>query len=237
MDTYNDHKDFQEGAFQKLLCAIYNLPYTLLHTAEFTLIFELADYYCALPSLSRTLDGCLMNDLAFCKTTRYEADELFLIAAKLRNALLFRECLIWVVGPHNRPIFHTEQDQRLRMIARCVHGEIISKIMQVDQLLTIWLFNGDTGNEPAIELEALDQLELCDLTSTEFSVPCLFRILSKGGNALCDGATTKELLKNNLKLDRTRMDSGQADFELQGHFLCAEIADEDLPWDVNEMDW
>lgn len=34
-----------------------------------------------------------------------------------------------------------------------------------------------------------------------------------------------------------RMNVGEEDNGTEDHFLCAEIDDEDLPWDVKEIDW
>lgn len=43
------------------------------------------------------------------------------------------------------------------------------------------------------------------------------------------------LLDNKLVLDKGVCRAGEGDFE--NYFFCAEVSDEDLPWDINETDW
>lgn len=45
----------------------------------------------------------------------------------------------------------------------------------------------------------------------------------------------KPLVKNNLCLDRSGEVSGQGSYAQ--YFLCADISDEDLPWNVHQDDW
>jgi hypothetical protein len=45
------------------------------------------------------------------------------------------------------------------------------------------------------------------------------------------------LLRNNLVLDRSPRSPGETDEEDEEYFLCGEIEDEDLPWDLEEVDW
>jgi len=46
----------------------------------------------------------------------------------------------------------------------------------------------------------------------------------------------KPLMENNFKLDKKEFKAGE-DGEYEDHFLFVEIADEDLPWDLNQSDW
>jgi hypothetical protein len=45
----------QEESFRKLLCVMYNRPYTIECLNELRIITNLADFYCALPILSGTI--------------------------------------------------------------------------------------------------------------------------------------------------------------------------------------
>lgn len=47
---------------------------------------------------------------------------------------------------------------------------------------------------------------------------------------------SEHLLKIKLVLGKEYTADNSED-GLRGHFPCAEIADEYLPWDVNEIDW
>jgi hypothetical protein len=45
----------------------------------------------------------------------------------------------------------------------------------------------------------------------------------------------RDLLVNNLVLDRTGYAAGEGDYE--SYFLCANVEEEEMPWDKGEVDW
>lgn len=51
------------------------------------------------------------------------------------------------------------------------------------------------------------------------------------------GTALSRLLTNNLVLDQTGFGAGDDGGLCNRPFLCAEISDEDLPWDPSEIDW
>ena len=107
-----------------LLCAIYNRPYTIGSIDDLVNLTDLASYYCALPAVSRTLANAFHDSQGFIDTIAHNPCPVFEAAAKLRHKVLFREALIWVVGPFQKPRFENLSDRRLRQVARCVYGEI-----------------------------------------------------------------------------------------------------------------
>ncbi|CZR55437.1 uncharacterized protein PAC_05325 [Phialocephala subalpina] len=249
LSTYTGDKQEQTNAFEKLLSAIYVQPYKLGTAEELLLMTDLADYYCALPILSRTLDGALINSPTFSDQIQKSANELYVAAAKLRNALLFRECLIWVVGPHNNPVYKTLDDPRLRMVARCAHGEISTKIASV----TARALRRGTGDwvkmansKPDRWAYGFDRLmfgplydgyyDNMDMDAVHY--PRWFRDIEQEGDELLDDESGdfEGLLEDKLVLDRGYHTAGDAD-KYPDNFFCAQVSDEDLPWDVNETDW
>jgi hypothetical protein len=78
---------------------------------------ELADYYCMLPVLSASLSGVIHNNCDFLSEIQPCAILLLPIAVKLRHATLFRECLIFCLGPYNAPEYHHLEDPKLRDLA------------------------------------------------------------------------------------------------------------------------
>jgi len=86
----------QEESFRKLLCAMYNRPYTIECLNELRIITNPADFSCALPILSGTITGALPGSPLFKYDTADEDREWFskfgpeflFIAQKLRNAVL-----------------------------------------------------------------------------------------------------------------------------------------------------
>ncbi|KAH9215140.1 hypothetical protein DL95DRAFT_461401 [Leptodontidium sp. 2 PMI_412] len=123
--------DQETAEFEKLLCAIYNRSYSIANVDEFLSLVEMADYYCALPSLSQTLYSSMLRSPSFVGEIRHRSLDLFVAAAKVRNALLFREALIWIVGPYNDPEFQQLEDRSLRSIAKSVHGELSTRVLDM----------------------------------------------------------------------------------------------------------
>jgi hypothetical protein len=49
--------------FHRFLPALYNLPYKLRMIHELSLLTQLADYYCVLPAVSRTISGAIQENI------------------------------------------------------------------------------------------------------------------------------------------------------------------------------
>lgn len=74
---------------------MYCAPYAFNDVAQLILTTELADYYCALPILSRTLLQALFSsklDILRNAVTLVET------AYTLRHAELLRECVVYLAG-------------------------------------------------------------------------------------------------------------------------------------------
>jgi hypothetical protein len=68
LSAFKGDRSFEVSLFEKLLCAIYHRSYKIERCAELTSLTSLADYYCALPILSRTLDTLSTSVLALLTT-------------------------------------------------------------------------------------------------------------------------------------------------------------------------
>lgn len=79
-------------------------------------ITKLADYYIALPVLSRVLDETLVRNRSRGLTTDIHANALNLLpaACKLRYASLLRDCMCLLMGPWNSPLCHLIKDPGLK---------------------------------------------------------------------------------------------------------------------------
>lgn len=104
---------------------------------DFKRVPALADYYRALPMVSLSLDRALLDSQLAYEHIRDNAVKLFELAAKLRNARLFREALIWLVGDYENPSHGELSDPKLRMIAGWAYGEIARKVALVTNKLLI----------------------------------------------------------------------------------------------------
>lgn len=195
---------------------------------------ELADYYCALPVLSRTLDGAFLRSPAFVGSIRDLCCETLALATKLRNSTLFRESLVWVLGPWGEERWETLEDPKLKKIAKLARHELSHKISKVQEaIISIIEFAGGEDNSLIRE----SALEAREDNGGYLNMPRYFQKLCKR-EAIhvfmedC-GESLDMLMISNLVLEQHRAGKGFAD----GHFLCVSIDDEDLPWDITEMDW
>ncbi len=249
-EKFKGDTGFEAAVFEKLLCAIYNRSYIIGSTKDLVILTEFADYYCVLPIVSRTLDGALLESPEFVHNIKKDPCTVFETAAKLRNKVLFREALIWVVGPWTSPNFKNLSDPRLRQVARCVYGEIATKVSNSSGRIMdgfigsgndIWSENFHNGIYAPQEPLTLGGSYLRGRPRLSF--PCFFRNIDTCSGHLMprnffdDDLELSELLKNNLVLNRLELRSGDEDEEEADYFLCAEIEDEDLPWDITELDW
>ncbi|TVY46253.1 hypothetical protein LOCC1_G004348 [Lachnellula occidentalis] len=111
-------------AFEILLRAMYGRSLSIDSTTLFYLAVELADYYCALPVLSSALNVVFYTNLVLIEATYHEPHILIKTAVKLRNAVLYRECLIQTMGPWSQPQYKEIEDESLRRIAAAAHSTL-----------------------------------------------------------------------------------------------------------------
>ena len=88
-----------------------------------------------LPTLSSSLDGVLHKCKRAVKNLIYEALEVLPVAAKLRNELLFRECLIFLLGPYNRPEYTDIDDPKLRKVGEHAFTKLSARLGQTQKAL------------------------------------------------------------------------------------------------------
>jgi hypothetical protein len=82
-------------ALKKLLQAFYAELYELKSVDSLWRMTQLADYYCALPALSNTINlPFFRGDI----NVKISCFLLISISMKLHHADLFRECVIWIAG-------------------------------------------------------------------------------------------------------------------------------------------
>jgi len=98
--------EFETKILQELLYAMHDRPYPIETVDYLKAITRIADFYCALPILSATIVTALLGSPMFkidpnnmnANEFADHSEELILIAQKLRNHFIFRECFIHVVG-------------------------------------------------------------------------------------------------------------------------------------------
>lgn len=173
--------------------------------------------------------------------------QVFTLATKLRNALLFREALIWVVGNYEEPAFRKLKDPKLSMLAEYVYGRIAIDVALVTSKLLIINSQKDQNGyslKPIRRLVFADGGAYhCDDDIDEYFPICFpqyFRKLLDDPDMMYLNELSNGILENRLRLSGTGLRTGESVKDVvaaEEYFLCATIPDELLPWDPNEVDW
>jgi len=120
-------------AFRMLMCAIHSSPFTIDTVETLEMATDMADYYRALPVLSIALYAAMINSPALLHEIPQRCIQLLKLSAKLRNAILFRECLIHICGPWNSPRYLTLPEGKLKQACKVAHGRLSSKILNTQK--------------------------------------------------------------------------------------------------------
>lgn len=142
----------------------------------------------------------------FKRDIREHAAQLYVVAAKLRNKLLFKECLIWVCGPHNHPKFRSVEDCQLKNLAKRAHDNISNNALAVSGEL--WNYVNCKGPSGATfgEFMCGKQIDPDDdgiVGLRRLTYPGLFRTILESCDIPVTRAmiTTSRILANNLSLE------------------------------------
>ncbi|KAF5872471.1 uncharacterized protein Bfra_005831 [Botrytis fragariae] len=252
----NDIKGEIEG-FRQLICAMYSSPYTIKDVEELSTLTRIADFYCALPIVSVTLPSALLDspifskreveDITACTKNQLAEDCNFMIfiAQKLRNSVLFRECLIHIAAnwkdADNFKFHRARNDETIRCVIKLEFSQLEEMIIRLKHAL--WVAAIVTKLLPgAPELTRVLAAAEKDYISFERepkkAVTFWKNLSAKLAHVVRDGDFLKSkvgsLLANNLVLDRTNDGPGEGCYK---HcFLCTEIADSEFPWDTTAVD-
>jgi hypothetical protein len=247
--------------FEMLLRAIYNQPY-IVTPSSLIAVTELADYYCALPVLSRSLDGAFfrntnfINEL-FCALSPICIGNLLYAAIKLRHPPLYRDCLAISIGPWHDPFFHGFADRKMEHASERLYNQVGAQVAKVHLNLLAYCtehsseFDSDVDRDHASHFwqklrdmgrEVREREEDIQISlgggprNASLSLPTLYREVydTELSHNTPITVIVSDLMGGNLMLDRSLL-GGLSD--CRDHFLCGWVEDEDLPWDPAENDW
>jgi hypothetical protein len=224
--------------FTIFLSALLGRPYSITSIAELERLTELAEFYCALPAFSSSLNMALWKSPNLISKIPANALKLLPITVKLRSELLFKECLIHALGPYTHPQYLQLTDPKLKQAAERAIGILSAKIVKVDgKLLAATKSIPRNPYDPTwgknVYTFISDSIYTCyDWDKDALNLPYFYRRIH---NSACHENNTllknmlSPILKNNLILDRS--DELAGDGQYKGCFLCIEINDADSPWD------
>ncbi|KAF7917924.1 uncharacterized protein EAE98_009952 [Botrytis deweyae] len=250
-----------EAAFINFIGTFYGKLWVIKNTEALQLVTELADYYCALPAVSKSMHGAFSISPEFCKGIFFSNKSTLLdLALKLRSPELFRECMICLVGrwqdsTHEFPIESQLEmlynpklaNPKLNELAIKLHRQICVKISAAQRKIVSCC----QVNSNALEIKAkveqcyLERIKLGEgeqgVYRGQVSLPEYFQAFGEESSGIFALAVS-DILKNELIFNKS-LRAGDILFpakthdDVQSYFLCAEIKDEDLPWDLNKTDW
>jgi hypothetical protein len=225
----------EEKAFQNLLCAIFGREYSVTDAAELNAMTTQALGYGALPILSKSISRTFSNSPGLISSIGKDPCSLLVSASKLRHKVLFRECFIHVLGPWSRPRHHQLSEPALRHLAATKTESLNSWVLGAYEGI-VGLASG-VISDPTLARQFLDLAPYC-VFGNEILFPKFLRLCYEYiENNYKDGPIYppfSRLLANKLALNEDAV-AGAGDFA--DFFLCCELDDDELPWDVTQTDW
>lgn len=234
-------------AFKNLIFALYGKPYTLESVEDLLKLCKLADYYLAIPAISRTIsDACNVAwfNHDYTEILISHPERLLDVAVKLHHKKLFQDCMIHIVGKcqefstlsHNQgaPVVqdYGELETSLNKVANTVRRRIDRQLAHIHALLVR-------------DRHTLRDLHENVSATSCWSLPSYYRTLyfelCKNNEysyelGLCLKQALELILRNNLSsLNPTGHRVGEGAYV--DYFLCGEVKTEELPWDPEADDW
>jgi hypothetical protein len=203
---------------------MYTEPYSLDSINELRLIIQLADYYCALPILSRSL-----RDPLSCVGKIMTADDIQ-AAQQVRQPEWFRECVVVLAGDWGsdcmKDIRKLQPD--LQDVVMNAKGRIALKTAKVSEILL-----QISGQNVMVKSFLAEQAYL----RGNETMPMHFRSILDAAKSIKGvdynsigeyiEACLEPLMFNNFYFSSKDSKSGEGVWE--DYFLCAEIEDKGLP--------
>lgn len=246
-----------QRTFEILLSAIHGRRYSIEDYVELHDLTCLADFYCALRVVSLTLcDNLVYGSDEFCLELHEFAREVLVDAYKLRNRVLFQECIIHVVGV----MAASNKHELIKGLTPDVNELIVSKVYaircRVERVFgalfdidNVFFHNSYTGRMPCHQL--LRELKKKYMrhdkdraTGHAVFIRKLYDTVNNiSHNTILPNALQLELrslldplVYSGLKLV-THGDGGAGESQYWDRFLCTMVSEHELPWDLKEMDW
>jgi len=258
VETGEFHKAIEAKAFMNMLRAFYQQPLEIDGYDDLNYMTDDAKFYGCLPIVSYALNATLsrgdeegryLNDIP-----PHHGPNLIASAASLRNASLFKECVVLCAGPWKDPEFceesfrHEHDREKYFMLPYELYKRISESIASVHWDFITCSTRGDeddnkTRDEKAAWRHTMEvtaeklksRTENHDIPRAEYYRSLLDEEFGPFG---CEyiREELKDLLENRLPINR-RAEAGKADFK--EHFISVQVYDHELPWDVNDtsMDW
>lgn len=114
----------QIKALYMILLSIYNQSFVIERWTHLARAVELANYYEALPALSNMLYASIPRNHWFINQIPGMAEKIVLLADKMQNAQLFRECMVHLMGPWHNPAYQWIENEQTRELATDYYAKL-----------------------------------------------------------------------------------------------------------------
>lgn len=219
--------------FKMFIQALYDKPYSIASFADLDVLAEIADYYRALPAVSKTLTKAIMLSME----NQVYINPCDVSETTARTALKF----------HHKELF---RDSIISMAGNCggleddacdffTHDAVLQRItQQVRTSIDEAVINAHKGFVYVLMTSSRVRQKMSEISPDFFSMPSYYRNLYDHdwkANRTDVRGKVGPVLRNNLTFGNKEELVGSC--ECGNHFLCGVLKDENLPWDLEEEDW
>lgn len=245
---FNGDPALQEKSFHNILRAIYcRQSVAVANVEELCVLTAMAGYYLCLPAVSNSIYATLLNNECLSRSIAYDPCKALNCAYELRHSTLFRESMIYALGPWSKPRYEQLESDKLRTLAAFLRAKMEKKLYKVDCQLRLMQPNKEVYGDN-VQKYFHSVLSACfqpGANGEEGIILCpqYYRRLYNNNSRerVPDNlmASLRRMLepitKNNLMLDTVGLNSGIGSFK--DGFLCFEVLDGEFPWDIDQLDW
>jgi hypothetical protein len=218
----SDKQKYEEEIFEKMLCAMYLLPYHFENVEDFIHLNSVADYYRALPIVSGTLTDALLQHKSRWIDAVHMREEPFGLleaAAKLGHESLFRDCLTWTVTPWAAPEYLEKPDFKFKKAADKLRQDITTKVANAHQMTIYQIGEEDLSPSTEEKLAALQAAARNSTTgdgrgeayATRIHLPEYFYKIRCSGKDSISSSLLDKVLQNNLIFSAGNAYAGHGD--------------------------
>ncbi|KAL2011057.1 hypothetical protein VTN00DRAFT_3775 [Thermoascus crustaceus] len=244
------------NVIEDLLCAFYLKRRSITGLNHLARLVDIADFYRALPILSNFLDSNLLLSPGVLDEIAGKSFWAIELAERVRSPVLFREALVHVVGRWETEKGKLNASSKVNHLVQIYHGRLRDDVSKAYRYLIMQTMSWSRAKNPALsQIVARQLLELNkDERLVGLSEPEYFRAVYNrlsqvfNGSEILNGNFSRRNALAMMKTLRAEVDEkiGRllqknlilgAGNSSSRYFLCTELADDDLPWDVNESEW
>ncbi len=222
------------------MCSFYGLPYELGNLEDLNTLVNFAGYYYALPAVSRSITGPFVTSAKLMEDLREVPWKILPLAARLHHGILFKECvMVTIMFYREEPAMHSiaeVEDETLREIVEEAYQNLCNRVEKFVPQYVKFILERDQDVQECNPRMALIKAKEEIYENGDF--PAQLRKVLHLHISSDFKALIEELLANESKWAYPGEEVGlMAGHDLMDGLLLTSMTDDDLPWDVNAINW